>query len=157
SMLGFSWAEIRSNIENRLLRTLVRGMRITQHERDFLLDQRRLLDIFYRIIDNDESLKSRQNGVRFNGLLVTSIADGSVVGFLAYIFHTLLMFFTDSYSHLLWSYLFVAVWLLSTYVLLPLALNRHLELSNEQLDYIDTHRSTEVRAFSREAMQQLHG
>jgi hypothetical protein len=144
---GFSWDSIRANIEDRLIAIFETSQALSPAQVGYLKDKRRLLDLFYRLLDNDESLRSRQNGVRFNGLLVTSAVDLSVVALFGWGAHFVMALARRSLAHMIWTTACFLVWVLSQAVLVPLTLARHLELSNEQLDYIATHYRRDVLTF----------
>jgi hypothetical protein len=135
---GFSWDGIQHNIINRLLEIYRSRFQLSSGQEAFLRAKRRLLDIFYSILDNDESLKSRQEGVRLNGLLVTSCVDLGIISVLGWVLHILLLFASGEIAHLYWATAMFILGLLSTFVLIPIALNKHEKLSNEQIDFIQT-------------------
>jgi hypothetical protein len=132
----FSWSSIQENIKHHLLGTIRITKVLTSAEEAYLLSGRRLIDLFYRLADNDASLLSRQDGVRFNGILVTSAADLGVVSLLGWFFHFCFALYSQSLAHAIWSTCCFCLWIGAQAFLLPLTLRRHRELSNEQLDYI---------------------
>jgi hypothetical protein len=137
-----SWEPIRLNISDRLL--WLYGP-LSPAQEGHLRDGRRLLEVFYRLLDADESLKTKQNGVRMNGLVVTSVADVAGVAMAGAVLHSLFMAIRGGSVHVLWAVGLLGLWAIAEYLLLPHALRRHRALSDEQLDFIDTHFQEELR------------
>jgi hypothetical protein len=96
------------------------------------------MHVFYNLIDNDESLKRKGANVYFNGLFLTSTADIFLI----------LISFSCIYKYLTrinfheynYNILFLIISFLSAVFHLTSTLN-HIMLSNEQLEYIDSHKN----------------
>lgn len=126
------WKSINTNIEDTLVDITKSRRALTTAEESYLRDQRRLMDVFYRIIDNDESLKSKMSGIYFNGYLTTLGVDIVTVSALAAIAHGVAWAVSGTALHLNWVLggAFVA---LLAWLLFKRSIKRHLALSNEQL------------------------
>lgn len=99
------------------------------------------MQVFYRLTDNDESLKKKTNNVYFNGIFWTSSIDLFVLCvtfWLAYRWA-----FPQVTDAALFSDLFLSLAILSI-VLHVLSVRRHISLSNDQLGYIEIYKKTEV-------------
>jgi hypothetical protein len=151
-LTGFSWRPIQENIENKLLTIIRTAEALSGDQEAYLREKRRLLDLFYKLLDNDESLKSRQEGVRFNGLVVTSALDLSVIALLGWLFHFCFALARGSFAHVVWTTACSSLWIVAQAIFVPRALARHQELSNEQLDFIDTHHRDDVLRFAKESL-----
>jgi hypothetical protein len=130
---------IQRNILNRLI--AIYGKAVTPSQRSFLEKDRKFMQVFYRLTDNDESLKKKTNNVYFNGIFWTSSIDLFVLCvtfWLAYKWAFPLV--TDA---ALFSDLFLSLAILSI-VLHVLSVKRHISLSNDQLGYIEIYKKTEV-------------
>lgn len=140
-----SHEKITMNIKKRVLQ-IGRTRPLSDAERTELLEGRKLLDVFYNLIDSNESLKERARLVRNNGLIWSTCADLTVVGtcFACLYLPAGLLYFYPPF--LKWGMGAAAVALLSGLLLHPLAEKRHIELSNDQLDFIDTNLQKEARS-----------
>jgi hypothetical protein len=69
-----SLEKIHQNLHEKLLSPFADDLGISTSAAHLRTD-RRLLDIFYFFIDNDESLKERSKNIYLNGLVWSSIAD----------------------------------------------------------------------------------
>jgi hypothetical protein len=125
---------VNENIKDKLLSPFETDKVIGKSIRK-LREGNKMLDIFYNFVDNDKSLEERTKSVYFNGLLLSSFADLRIILMVAtavYLGVYLLIFNT--------LYLWIAIiWLvifLSTYIFIPMLINRHISLSDTQLNYI---------------------
>ena len=150
---GFLWTEVNQNLKFRLMGVIRRNRILTVQEREFLYAKQHLLDIFYKIIDSDETLKSKMQGVYFNGLLVTSTVDVCVISLTGSLLHFLAGFILGDYSYLWWGgSLFVVFILFRTFVV-PKTKETHEELSNEQLNVIESHHTQELSELTAAVLQ----
>jgi len=139
-----SLQKIHQNLHHKLLSPFADDPAISVSEAHLRTD-RRLLDIFYFFIDNDESLKERSKNIYLNGLVWSSVADLMATTSLAMTVYAI-SFIATSNPHYLKSvglsgFLFVA----STFILQPLVTKKHIRLQNEQLGYILLHKKEELR------------
>jgi hypothetical protein len=89
-VFGQLWGEVDDNIKTRLLAIMAADQRLSPQDAHDLLLGQQLLDIFCKIADDDNSLKSRMLGIYLNGLLVTSVADLAIITFLAAVLHSVI-------------------------------------------------------------------
>ena len=153
--ISFSWEDVHDTIHSTLLESVRERRQLTEEEEEFLLQNRRLLNVFYRLIDNDLSLKARQDSIRLNGLIVTSAADLAIVSITATILHFLAALFELHDGHAFWIAGCVACWVLCEAILIPAALNRHRRLASEQLAYIADNLPVELDSKVATALQRL--
>ncbi|TKJ29034.1 MAG: hypothetical protein CEE40_09680 [Chloroflexi bacterium B3_Chlor] len=126
---------VQANIKGKLAAPFCAGNLIGAKV-ESLTQGRQLMHVFYSIVDNDESLKSKTQDVYQNGLLWSTTADVMAVT-LFFIPVYLFAYLFKPMPH----YLVVALGLCITYlfaalVLMPKVTSRHIELSNDQLDFI---------------------
>jgi hypothetical protein len=97
---------------------------------------RTLMNIFYDFVDNDESLKVKAGSVYFNGLLWSSFADLQAVSLIATVVYLacFLLFRDNQFTYL--AIICLALSLIARFILLPRVTAQHIELSNEQLEFI---------------------
>ncbi|MDR3625231.1 MAG: hypothetical protein P4L45_00275 [Ignavibacteriaceae bacterium] len=124
---------VQDNIQDSLLNPF--NGKFDESEINYLKDQRRLLNIFYSFVDNDQSLKEKANSVRMNGLLWTSFIDLTIICSISSIIIDikLFLFFTLYNKALLFTLLITSF---ISFIMTHLLLKRHIALSNEQLQVI---------------------
>ena len=103
----------------------------------------RVKNVFYNQVDNDNSLTSRSEAIRFNGTLWTSAADVTVISILFFIF-SIVLWSIEIDNAQIGMPVFGGIALLSLLVQAILT-RKHMEMSNDQLDYIDQYRKNEVK------------
>lgn len=134
--------KIVSNIYEKLIS--VKANDISYSKVQELKVNRTLMNIFYFIIDNDNSLKEKAMSVRMNGIFWTSSIDIVIIAFFTsiYAFIKWLLFYKSNYI----IYLGIISFLLSVlfYGIANFITYRHIKLSNEQLDYILTIKKDEL-------------
>jgi len=138
-----SHARITANIKHRLL-AMGRTMPLTDARREELLRGNDLMDVFYALIDSRESLKERAKLVRDNGLVWSSIADVVVLGVVFASLYIPLWLIVDYAPFKIWGFASGALTLLAGFLFHPQAERRHIQLSNEQLNFIATQMKGEV-------------
>ncbi|RNL87185.1 hypothetical protein ED312_10250 [Sinomicrobium pectinilyticum] len=135
---NFSHKKIDLNIKNHVIKLYTKSL--TDEQKQFLYKNNRLKSVFYNIIDNDESLKKKQTNVYFNGLIWTSTADLVLISFLfALVFLVSIMIFKEVADPLLMGGFILILISLISLVGHVLAFLKHIKLSNEQIEYIETH------------------
>jgi hypothetical protein len=144
-ILGNFWSDINKNIEDRLIAIYSSKTAITPSQEGFARSGRHLMDVFYRIVDADESLKSRMTGIYFNGFLTTLGVDLFNLCALAAIVHAGFWAASGANAHGTWIFACFAIALVAR-VLVIFSIRRHKELSNEQLRYIANFNSGEVHS-----------
>lgn len=151
---GYSHKRIDLNIKNNIIK-LYPG-NLTDEQLQFLFQKNRLKDIFYKIVDNDESLKTKAKNVYFNGLIWTSTADYFIISLVfAVAFLVTIPFDPNKKNELLiGAFLTVS----SGFIFLGLhvlSVLRHIQLSNEQIEYIETHHIITVKTNVENVLHQL--
>lgn len=140
-----SHKRITENIKQRLL-SIGRTAPITDEKRQALLAGSALMDTFYALIDSKDSLKEKAKLVRDNGLAWSSIADIVVLGVVFACLYLPLWLFTHYFLFLYWGAISGVLALASALLFHPRTERRHIALSNEQLDFIQTQMKEEVQA-----------
>lgn len=142
TITNVSHRKIDLNITTSLLK--IYNKNISQVEYNFLKN-RKMKHIFYNIVDKDASLTAKSQLVYFNGLLWTTTADliilstfSSLVYFVfgLWIFHTTEVWFIGVG--------FAGIAALSV-CLHFLSILKHYKLSNDQIEYIETHYQKELK------------
>lgn len=113
-------------------------------ERSFLWDGRKLINVFYTIVDKDPTLSERAKRVRFNGLIWSTLADVQIVGSIGAFVYLMAAAINDSGSQLLVSVVLVWVVVVTRYWLMRKTTERHIALSNYQLELIAQEYSDDV-------------
>lgn len=151
------WQIVRENIDKRLLTCFERQRtrKTTEEEQSFLRSRRRLLEIFYKVADADETLKAKMSGVYFNGLLVSSLVDASVVACVAAAVHLAIGSVRSDSAHMTWFACLAGASLLCYVLARRLVDKTHLGLSNEQLDVIDDHHAKKICELCEQVLQNM--
>ncbi len=132
---NYSHRKIDLNITSSLLK--IYNKELTQEQINFL-KQKRLKHIFYKIIDNDASLTAKSQLVYSNGILWTSTADVFLISIFASLIYLGIGVPTKNTSIWMTGILLAGIGLLS-FSLHILTIFKHFNLSNDQLEYIETH------------------
>ena len=130
---NFTWARVKRNLDRRLVDAYNGAM--TSEQRD-ALEGPPLHAIFYELLDSNDSLKSKAVGVRWSGFRVTLLADIVVLSQVAAPACLALGFVTEKAAHFSWALGVAIAWAIFDSLLLPRSLEKHLQLSNEQVDFI---------------------
>jgi len=138
-----SHKKITDNIKQRLI-AMGRTSPISSAKREQLMNSTVLMDIFYSLIDSKESLKEKSKLVRENGLIWGCAADLTVLGSLFSIFYFPVYLSTNYPLFLYWITTSLITSLVFAFIIHPKTEIRHIELSNEQLDYIESQLKKEV-------------
>lgn len=146
----FTLSSITTNILTKLLQTYKKAL--TEPQKAFIKNDDKFLHLFYKLIDNDESLKKKQNNVYFNGIFWTSTADLIIFSAFFCILYKF-VFFEVPRAKIL-SNIFFFMTLLAS-LLHILAVLKHLRLSNNQLSFIDVHKKQEVTTYFDDILQQM--
>jgi|TARA_R100000501_G_C2623166_1_gene116314 hypothetical protein len=106
------------------------------------LPQKKIMDIFYRQIDNDPTLKAKSEIIMSNGLIWTSLADLSVLSII-YAAFSILSYIVGLFQS---DILFIQYAGLAIVSLLfqMVVTGRHIRLSDDQLEYMADYRSDEI-------------
>jgi hypothetical protein len=126
---------IRRNILNKLIKAY--GKTVNDAQREKLMFKDNYMTVFYKIIDNDESLKRKGLNVMFNGIFWTSTADSALISFAFYFIYKYGYRSIEKVDDLLSIFLFTGC---ISIVLHLISVLKHIRLSNEQLNPIMTDR-----------------
>ena len=135
--------EIRKNIERRLLEEGLSESKTVEEKKAV---SKKLMHIFYHLIDNDESLKEKSKLVRDNGLIWTSTADVAILGcFYSWVYFVMILIFGADDLLVVAGLMIGTIGLISGVILHPLAVEEHINLGNEQIDFIVTNHKEELQ------------
>ncbi|MDP1814574.1 MAG: hypothetical protein Q8K92_09025 [Leadbetterella sp.] len=151
---NLSHKKIDLNIKNHIINLYTSAL--TKEQRQFLFQKNILKNIFYRIVDNDESLKKKSSLVYFNGLIWTSTADLFLLSGLSSIFFlfSIVIYKEHTSELLLWAIILICFCLISLF-LHALSYLRHIKISNDQIEYIETHHINQVNDHTNNVLQQM--
>lgn len=133
--LKSSLASIDNNIKDKLLETCLPDPVISRKV-SRLKQGRTLMHVFYRLVDNDPTLQEKAKRVRFNGLLWSTAADLMTVSALGSVAYTIGFMVTDRVHHLLLMLSLMALFVVAKFGLMPIITRKHIDISNEQLEFI---------------------
>ncbi|PAW93452.1 hypothetical protein CKK33_08085 [Mucilaginibacter sp. MD40] len=151
---NFSHKRIDLNIKHNIINLYIGTL--TNNQQQYLYQKNRLKNIFYKIVDNDESLKRKGSLVYFNGLLWTSTADLFIIsGFGSVIFLLSSVHFIYVKSVFLnWS-LIMLITAFSALFFHIIAYYKHINLSNDQIEYIETHCIVQLNQITNDVLHQM--
>ncbi len=128
--------EIDDNIRHQLLAPCMADLAIAAAAEQLRRD-RRLMNVFYFYIDDNESLKTRSKRVYFNGLFWSSAADLAAISvFGSFVYWAAVLLIDPRPHYMVLAGMLAVTGLASEYWLLPLITARHIGLGNEQLEFI---------------------
>jgi len=114
---------------------------INTSQEEVLKSNKKYMHVFYKVIDNDESLKKKTNNVYFNGIFWTSSADLLLLSFSFWFVYKYWFIQIDNAA--LYSNLMLILFGSAMY-LHVLSAWKHIRLSNEQLQFISIYKETDV-------------
>lgn len=106
------------------------------------LPQKRVMDTFYRQIDNDPTLKAKSEIIMSNGLIWTSLADLSVLSIIYAVF-SIITYFIELFESDILFIQYAALAIISLLFQMVVT-KRHIRLSDDQLEYMANFRSDEI-------------
>lgn len=130
---------ITKNIRNQLIE--ISGLQLSKAQKKRIKKEKKYMHVLYNLLDNDESLKRKTANVYFNGIFWTSTADSFLINISFYLLYK--NKFTGIEKSAEYSRLFFILAILSI-ILHILSVIKHINLSNDQLEYIKTHKSQDV-------------
>lgn len=145
----YSHRKIDLNITSSLLKLY--NKELTQEQYNFLKNKR-LKHIFYKIVDNDASLTAKSQLVYSNGIFWTSTADVFLISIFAAIIYIAVGVPIGNAYLWTWGIIIGGVGLVS-FLLHLLTVFRHINLSNDQLEYIETHYVKQLKEKIDEVLQ----
>lgn len=137
--------EINENIKTRLLMEGLTEHR-SEDEKSKIKNSRKLMHIFYHLIDNDQSLKEKSKLVRDNGLIWTSTADVAILGcFFSWVYLMLILICGIDMLLVSAGLMIGSIGLISGAILHPRTVKEHISLGNEQIEFILTNHKSELQ------------
>lgn len=141
TVTNISHRKIDLNITSSLLR--IYNKTLTQDELIYL-NMKRLKHIFYNIIDNDASLSAKSQLVYFNGILWTSTADLLILSIFSSVVYFVLGYWVLG-SEFIWHTGLIFTGLAAfSFWLHMVSITKHYKLSNDQIEYIETHFKADI-------------
>lgn len=127
----YEWKKVNINIVNYL-----KDYCIKKQIPDFMnFNEKKYMDVFYNVIDNDKSLSEKAKKVRSNGLALTSSADLFIICFAASIIF-LFKFFISNLNFNLTMFFICFIISLIGFLLMKSLTKKHINLSNKQLNFM---------------------
>jgi len=127
------YRRVQDNIKNKLLNPVINKLSVAQKEK--LKEKKKLIHIFYHFVDLDASLKEKAKRIRFNGLIWSSCVDLSTISFMTAIAFLIKFIFIETNYSIIISILLILLAAIAL-IFVVILTNRHISLSNEQLDMI---------------------
>ena len=124
---------INNNIRIRLLDSFSDHTELSTYVNQ--LGWKQLKPVFYKFVDSKPDMKVKADNVRMNGLILSSLADAAILSLIGVPLYVGFYCWKDSLYYLIPLGICLVVFLAS-YLLLPLARNKHIEYSDEQIDSI---------------------
>lgn len=140
--------EIDRNIKNELLTETI----YSETEKEELKKGNKLINIFFELIDSDESLTQKKKRVYQNGLILTSICDIGVISII-YAFYSIIkgVCWNNVYNIFLGYGYFLIFFF--TMAFLHLGKMKHLALGNDQLEIVKRRMKNELKDKLNEALR----
>lgn len=130
--------KINDNIKNRLIKEGLTKDK-SEEEINAVKTSKELMHVFYHLIDNDESLKEKSKLVRSSGLIWTSTADVAILGcFFSWLYFVMILLFGPNNLLVVAGLMIGFIGLISGAIFHPLATKEHINLGNEQINFIVT-------------------
>lgn len=104
------------------------------------VSERKCMDCFYRIVDNDPSLQYRSDIVRINSCIVSCLVDNILLSILVSLYMLGSSIITQSGFLYRKAYLILTLIFCISIVLLPFAIRMHFVIMERQLQYINRHK-----------------
>ncbi len=121
------------NIKDSLLSIYGESVESVDENDKQYLKSKRLMSIFYHIIDQNNSLEKKSRRVYLNGLIWTTFIDAFIIFFISTILSAILGFFVSRYFIIALIFFLLAV---ATFLLSLSSRSKQIDLSNRQLKYI---------------------
>jgi hypothetical protein len=145
----FAWRRslrnVNNNIKDRLLAACSEDSTISAAA-GWLRKGRTLMNVFYRLVDKDATLREKAKRVYFNGLLWSSVVDVATVGAFGAFVYSIAFRLTDRLDQLIIAVTLGVASVVAYFLLLPQVTDRHLDLSNDQLEIIEQHMRADLCA-----------
>ena len=145
---------VRDTIYDGLL-AVPRTVALSDEQKMWLRQSGGLMSLFYNIVDGDDSLKLKRDGVYENGAIVTTAADVVVFSLAGVFLHALLVAILQNAQSRAWGIYYGVIFLVVHLWILPAAERRHIRLSNEQLRVISDLHTDAVEKGIKELLQRM--
>lgn len=122
---------ITKNILDKLISAY--GKEVTKEQRKTLLYKEAYMTTFYKVIDNDESLKRKGENVKFNGIFWTSTADIALIFIVLYFIYKYFFQDIENVESIISFLLYTSI---IAFILHLISVKKHINLSNKQLNPI---------------------
>ena len=136
---SWAYAPFRRNIDEHIRSRLITIAGVADDRKK--LAWKKMANVFYALIDNDNSLQKRSGDVMFNGALMTSFADLTAISGLLLVGSVAALWFGVRTGRVA---LLLIVLMVISLVMQELARRRHIKLGKYQLDYIEQNMKAEV-------------
>lgn len=124
---------VRNNIKNKLLAPCAGNL--NKQQLSEIKQGNKIINIFYKIIDSDDSLIEKAKRVRFNGLIWTSMMDVVIISFFGSLIFWFKYFIEGVENSFTWAWLLLAISFIFV-IFTEICTRKHISLSDEQLDMI---------------------
>lgn len=135
---------IDGNIKNRLLSNFLDDEEISKHAL-LLLEGDKLMHVFYTLVDNNESLKSKRLDVYLNGFVWSLSVDFAIFGKAGVPLYLISFLFLENPIYVYIALACESIFFVTHFLILSVIQNNHLKRSNNQIDYIHASLSDRLR------------
>jgi hypothetical protein len=130
---------INKNIFNKLMKYYGE---LSSEKKKIIWNEKFYRNIFYKITDNDETLKRKVELVYFNGIFWTSSADLCLISLIYWFIYKYNVFSLDNINEFSTLFLYIALLALFLHII---TIIKHFRLSNNQLEFIEKHKIKELK------------
>lgn len=132
-----SLEKIHNNIKTEMLKPFKDDLEISSKS-DGLAKGRTLINILYNFADEDSSLQIKTKNIYFNGIFWTTTIDLIPVSFLGIILNFVFYTAYKSKYYLIAFIMWIIIYAAAYILLLPRVTQKHIDLSNEQIEFMKT-------------------
>lgn len=136
-------SNVRTNIKTRLLDISTLEMPYKQAEN--ILSSNTLMGFFWNIVDNDKSLSKKSEDIMLNGLIITFISTLFLFSFFNNFIQAALILFGNLTTIRVKILVISNIVAFCAYFAEKIFVKIHLAKSNEQLDYIESCKASEIK------------
>lgn len=153
---GRLWNRYHKQVQDNIKNTLVNPFRhqFSSEQEDYLKDGRKLMNVFYHFIDNDKSLSEKSKRVRFNGLIWTSTVDFTIIAGVYSLIFWIKFGIQNNLYNLVMAIVLLTLSLVS-FRCIKLTTEKHISLSNEQLEIIRQSYKSQLKVKLDEILQNM--
>ena len=136
--------EIEVNIKTQMLEIFKKDKEVAS-KTNYLREGKKLIQIFYHFVDSNNSLSIKAKSVYLNGFFWSTAVDIAVFTRITAILYLLLLVARNNVIYFWFFVCSIILFYSSTIILMPLLTENHINLSNDQIDFIRTNLRTELR------------